>query len=308
MDKLKLLDKIKQIYDNGENIMEYLKKASDNSSINSVEDIMISYDFQAGSYYNNYKNNLYDYEKYHTCIADVIKSYIDYSKPCVLMEAGIGEATTLGPVLNQLNTDTLRQVYGFDISWSRIKYAEKFLNETVDFSKIQLFVGDMFNIPVKDNSIDILYTVHAIEPNGGKEKEILEELYRATAKYLILFEPAYELADETAQVRMKQHGYVTELYKTALDLGYEILEYRLLETCLNPQNPTGVMVIRKSGHSDIKVPDNALCDPISGEELCINEHEAYCKSSMLMYPVILNIPCLLKSNAIIGTKYDNFKN
>ncbi len=226
---------------------------------------------------------------------------------CILMEAGVGEATTLGPVLNRLDMEKVDKVYGFDISWSRVKYAERFLNEVSDGSKIQLFVGDMFDIPVKENGIDILYTVHAAEPNGGKEKEILEELYRTTANYLIMFEPAYELADETARARMKQHGYVTKLHETAVELGYNVLEYRLLETCLNPLNPTGVLVIKKDNISEARVFENILCDPISGEALSVSENEAYCESSMLLYPVILNIPCLLKSNAIIGTKYNVFK-
>ncbi|WP_455655394.1 hypothetical protein [Phascolarctobacterium sp.] len=57
-------------------------------------------------------------------------------------------------------------------------------------------------------------------------------------QYLILMEPAYELADEEAQARMKKHGYITELYKTAVELGYDIVEYSLYEMCANPLNPT----------------------------------------------------------------------
>lgn len=51
-------------------------------------------------------------------------------------------------------------------------------------------------MPLKDNSIDIVYTSHSIEPNGGREEEALEELYRVANKYLILLEPDYELANE----------------------------------------------------------------------------------------------------------------
>ena len=46
-------------------------------------------------------------------------------------------------------------------------------------------MGDMFNLPITDDSIDLVYTVHALEPNGGKEKEALKELYRITKKYLM---------------------------------------------------------------------------------------------------------------------------
>jgi hypothetical protein len=49
MEKLKELNKIKKLYENGGNIIQYLK-SMDNNSMNSLEDILISYDFQAGSY------------------------------------------------------------------------------------------------------------------------------------------------------------------------------------------------------------------------------------------------------------------
>jgi hypothetical protein len=50
MEKFKIIDKIKEIYHSGGNIIHYLNKGS---SQNSIEDILISYDFQAGSYIKN---------------------------------------------------------------------------------------------------------------------------------------------------------------------------------------------------------------------------------------------------------------
>lgn len=49
MDKIKILNRIKQLYLQNKNIIKYLKKLDENES-NSIEDIMISYDFQAGTY------------------------------------------------------------------------------------------------------------------------------------------------------------------------------------------------------------------------------------------------------------------
>lgn len=141
----------------------------------------------------------------------------------------------------------------------------------------------MFSIPIKNNSIDIVYTVHAIEPNGGNEKEILMELYRVTGKYLILMEPAYELANDEARERMKKHGYVTNLYETACSLGYDVIEYKLLSTCLNPLNPTGVMIISKNECIDEPQP---FCCPITKSELRVIDNMMYSSDSMLMYPVM----------------------
>jgi ubiquinone/menaquinone biosynthesis C-methylase UbiE len=38
--------------------------------------------------------------------------------------------------------------------------------------------GNIFSLPFLHNSIDIVYTSHSIEPNGGKENLLLKELYR----------------------------------------------------------------------------------------------------------------------------------
>ena len=312
MDKIKLLMDIKECYERNENVIAYLKKI-DSRDNNTLEDILISYDFQAGTYYQNYYAHLQSYELYHSKISELLNKYINLAdKKCSIMEAGIGEATTLGPVLKMLNTSMISEVFGFDISWSRIKYAEKFLTENFGEyeKKIHLFTGDLMNIPVKDNSIDILYTVHSVEPNGGKEKEVLQELYRVAGKYLILFEPAFEFADEKSKERMKRNGYVTQLYKTAIELGYDVKSYELLGVSLNPENPTGVMVI-KINESNPLVEKNmkfedVICCPVSKKNISIYQDTMYCESSMLAYPIVLGIPCLLADNAIITTKFSDF--
>ena len=50
ISKKNMLKRIKEVYENGGNIMEYLRSGNGNS----VEDILISYDFQAGTYEEEY--------------------------------------------------------------------------------------------------------------------------------------------------------------------------------------------------------------------------------------------------------------
>ncbi|CAM5272174.1 Methyltransferase domain-containing protein OS=Lysinibacillus sphaericus OX=1421 GN=LS41612_21290 PE=4 SV=1 [Lysinibacillus sphaericus] len=63
-------------------------------------------------------------------------------------------------------------------------------------------------MPLANNSIDLVYTVHALEPNGGKELEALKELYRVASKYVVLVEPYYEGANSEAKERMDRLGYI----------------------------------------------------------------------------------------------------
>lgn len=158
-------------------------------------------------------------------------------------------------------------------------------------------------MPIKDNSIDIVYTSHSIEPNGGKEKEALTELYRITNKYLILLEPSYEYACDEGNKRMLEHGYVTELFSTAKELGYEVIEHKLLGiNNNNPLNPTGLMIIKKAGNEN-RLEESPLCCPITKKNLILKKNCYFSKNSLLLYPIADQIPCFLPQNAILATKF-----
>jgi len=293
MDKVQVLSKIKEIYDQKKNIIRFLKEL-DQREHNTIEDIMISYDFQAGTYTDRYYKRIDFLQQYAAKIAQIIDGLGKFDS---LLEAGVGEATTLGPLLTHLNHSPTT-TYGFDISWSRVKYARKFLESVVHRSS-NLFVGDLFNIPLKDSSVDVVYTSHAIEPNGGREKEALAELYRVARKYIVLLEPSYEFADEKARARMVEHGYIRNLQGAAEELGYNIIEHRLFDLSANVLNPTGLMVIEK----DESTYHTGYQCPITKTEL-INDNNAYfSKEALIAYPTLDSIPCFLPEHAILASKF-----
>ena len=294
MDHKKILSRIKNLYSENANIIRYLKEL-DKSNINSIEDIMISYDFQAGTYYQDYKKDPSINEKYCTNLANIINNLGQYEN---LLEVGVGEGTTLGPLFQFLDRKP-NKVYGFDLSWSRIKYANKLLKE-LGIENVKLFTGNLFSIPIKDNSIDIVYTSHSIEPNGGKEKDALIELYRITNKYLVLLEPSYEFASIQAKERMLSHGYVTKLFSAALELGFNVIEHRLFEISSNPLNPTGLIIIKKDYNSECL---NPLCCPLTKTDIMEMNNAYFSPESLLVYPIIDGIPCLMAESAIVATKF-----
>ncbi len=292
INKLKI---IKTIYDQGGNIMEFLNDGNKNN----INDILISYDLQAGSYIKNFTKNFDFYNKYGSEIANEINKLGNFES---ILEIGIGEATTYSVIYNHLKSKPQKKL-GFDISLSRLLYAKEFLNQQ-KLKDTSLFTADLFNIPLPDNSIDIVYTSHSIEPNGGKELEALKELYRITKKYLVLLEPAYEFASEKARKRMEKFSYVKNLYSTAKKSGYKVIKHELFKYSINKLNPTGILIIEKKC-TKTNVP--VLLCPLTKTQLKnYNDEVLFSRESLLAYPIIKKIPCLLKENAIIATQLDKF--
>lgn len=294
MNKFKHLSKIKSIYDEGGNIIQYLKSIEKNK-LNSIDDILISYDFQSGSYikgavkHKEYNNN------YTKALAQVIDRLGSFNS---IIEIGVGEGTTIKSLLNNLKS-VPSKIFGIDISWSRLKYAKYFLSK-FGYNEVRLCTSNLFEMPFLDNSIDIVYTSHSLEPNGGNEESALKELFRITKKYLILLEPAFELANESARERMRENGYVTNLVATAKKLNYNIIEHRLFDYTFNQLNPTGLIIIEKL--NDTQDKDVQLVCPISHKALSSYQNSfLYAKDSFLAYPVLDGIPCLLKDNSILAT-------
>jgi ubiquinone/menaquinone biosynthesis C-methylase UbiE/uncharacterized protein YbaR (Trm112 family) len=306
IQKRELLEYIKELYEKNGNIMEYLRETA-GEKVNTPEAIMISYDFQAGSY-NEYaqhegkklkeevlKPKVKIINKY---IHKLLEESTTERKSYTLLEAGVGEGTALGGMWDGLDKKP-ECVYGFDISWSRIKEGNRYLDKK-GVSNRFLFVGDMYSIPLKDNAVDIVYTIHAMEPNGGGERHLLKELYRVTKKYLILYEPSSEFANEEQKKYMEKHGYIKNLLQEAKDLGFSVVEHQLLEVQANELNPTAVLVIEKGAD---ETEGEILCDPIGKGRLIKGKSSYFSKEGLLAYPIVEDIPCLMPDNGILAIKW-----
>lgn len=291
---------LQRLYEQGTNITEYLRHVQGLSE-NTRPIIEIAYELQSGSYVRAMQNPDYASIKnrYAHAIAERIGKLGDFTS---LLEAGVGEATTLAPLLQRL--DGQPKVYGFDLSWSRVAQARAWLDES-GFSGGTLCTGDLLSIPFRDSSIDIVYTSHAIEPNGGAEAAILKELYRVARRYVVLLEPGYELAHESARARMDSHGYCRGLAETARRLGFQLVEHSLFPVSLNPENPTALTVIRKP-HGVADDTRSPLACPIHKTPLVEASGVLYSPEGLCAYPVIGGIPCLREGNAVLASQYLEF--
>jgi hypothetical protein len=145
------LKKLKEKYDNGVNITNYINEfeRNQNNSLNSIE---ISYDLQAGSYINYVESNPQQFNEYCDEISDILARYV--SKGDRILDCGTGEMTTLSFVAKK-SFSIASRIYCFDISLSRLifgkKFSKGFLTKSL-FDKIEPFIAELSRIPMLDNS------------------------------------------------------------------------------------------------------------------------------------------------------------
>jgi len=287
---------LKTLYEEGKNVSELLREEMEVDH-NTDEIIEISYDLQAGSYINA-QNDGEVAQRKQRYSAEIVKTIHSLCQPRSILEAGVGEATTLSGVL--LGLETPLPSYAFDLSWSRIAYARKWLQDA-GVEDTTLCTGSLLHLPYADNSIDVVYTSHSIEPNGGYEEIILKELYRVAERYVILLEPGYELASDEARRRMDSHGYCKNLPGISTALGYDVIAHALFPVTSNPLNPTALTIIRKSEH--VSSPDYVVACPKYKTSLEEVGGMMFSAEALVVYPIIGGIPCLRIENGVFASKY-----
>lgn len=258
----------------------------------------ISYGVQTGSYEKATLENIEKFLQLAEKRANLINKYI--SPGCSILDCGCGELTTLALESRHIKEEC--DMYAFDISLNRILHGVHFYQRHGSSAvNLHPFCADMSNIPLPDSCVDIVKTVHALEPNGGNETQLLKELFRVSKKYIILFEPCFEEELPEFKKHMNFHGYVKNLKEEIKGLGGTLLEDFIFHDN-HEHHPVGkpapnthcfvVQVTKEESHT----PD-FIC-PISSVKL--KQYDSNCMSGGgYVYNQISGIPVLRQNNGII---------
>lgn len=305
MDVLDLRE-IRRLYCEGVNVMDYLREQL-GTRVNTEQLVEIAYDMQAGSYVDIVRNEPARFTAYHDELGSILAPLIQ--KNSSILDVGTGEMTTLSAVAAGCYGE-VAQAYAADISLSRllvgVRHAKGSLAAEL-FATLRPVVSTLFRLPFADDSVDIVWTAHALEPNGGREAEAISELARVARRWLVLFEPSYEHNSPAGRARMEALGYIKGLPQAIGRCRGVALESTVrIQSTENPLNPTYAYIVRKERAAELRTTEFRC--PLSHGELDQRSGYMYCDASLLAYPVIEGIPVLriekaISASALEGGRY-----
>ena len=287
-------------YKNGRNVMATLRELL-GTSANNDEIVEIAYDLQAGSYSAYVEQNRGYWSEYSQELATILGRYIKPGERS--LDVGTGELTTLSGVAPLAFAEN-SAIFACDISFSRIKVGHSFVRshlETQLADRVHPFVGNMFRLPFLDSSIDVVWTSHALEPNGGSEELAVSELFRVAANYLVLFEPSYENNSDEGRARMDSLGYIKGLPEVIRKIGGELIDIIPLGVVSNKLNPTHAFVCKKSSSNPAADISNPWACPATRFQMFDMGPHFFSPESRLAYPVIAGIPVLRAEQAVLAS-------
>lgn len=296
----------RKAYAQGQNVTELLRSQK-NVSGNTPEIIETAYDLQAGTYIDYVTKNPKQASSYTAELAQILDEHI--TSDGTLLDVGTGELTTLSMVIGALKNHP-SAIYAFDISWSRIHKGTGFAQKTLgpNYQLLTPFVADISEIPLRDKSIHITTSSHALEPNGGKLRELLRELFRVTIETLVLFEPCYEINSEEGKQRMDKLGYIKNMDGVVAELGGKLVEKTVIKNTTNPLNPTVCFVIKPPPASAPSAPPQNSIFSVPGTNMPLVRMDDFYYSIQtgLCYPAIKNIPILKSNCAVLATSLGEY--
>jgi ubiquinone/menaquinone biosynthesis C-methylase UbiE len=286
----------------GENVTKYLRNRS-NSVTNDVPIIEIAYDLQAGTYTRAVADNPELYRDYAVECAGLIRPHLEPGD--VILDVGSGEFTTLVGVANAC-FEPSHMIYGCELSLSRIAYGRRFISSELAPAlrpRMRPFVGEMSKLPLRDKSIDVLISSHALEPNRGREHDILRELMRVARRCMVLVEPYYEGVSEKIRRRMDEHAYVRNLPSAIVAAGGEIRDIVPLVVRTSPENPSHafVIVVSQASAQPAPRPEPVWACPETGCPMEERDGFFFSPGALLAYPIIDGVPILRSEAAILFT-------
>ena len=150
-----------------------------------------------------------------------------------------------------------------------------------------------------DNSVDLVFTNHAIEPNKKTTEAILKELYRISRKGLILCEPDFSTSNPFQKKRMLKNNYSIDIDQKLKKLKIEFKKIQLINS-ININNKTTVFIIKKNIKQ--KISHFSFVDPYFKKKIRKFKKNYYSNFLNCLFFSFEDIPLFNFDNPIILSK------
>ena len=274
---------LNQKFRKNKNLQIFLKK----KKFSDEQSIKMSYNVQSGTYikfFNSLSKNKIN--KIYEPVIDIIKKNFNDSK--TILDFGCGELTTSLFIFNQIKKN-IKNYYANDISLNRLILGQNYLKSKLkkkEFKKIKLFCNSSASLPFKDNSIDLIITIHSLEPNNKHKELFINELFRVSKKGLILMEPHYEISNDQQKKRMLKFNYIRGIKKlfNKKNCNLKIIKK---DHHINNLNVSSLFVVKKKPIK--KNNSTAYVEPKTYDNLKNINSFLYSPKSLRLYPVYNDI-------------------
>lgn len=174
-------------------------------------------------------------DEYRVYLKSFFHDYFDVLNFDSMLEVGCGAGKNL-MWLSSLYP--LVSLYGLDFSQQCIMEAKE------NCPGAKLFCCSAKNIPLEDNSIDYVITVHALEQMSNVLPEVVSELYRVCRKGVILFEPFYEVQNFFGRIHFSRLFFPKNIPFVVEKNGFNIVYLKDIQFG-NPATRTGLLFAEK---------------------------------------------------------------
>jgi hypothetical protein len=278
----------REAYVDGKNIIGTITNKSDRFRDAALE---ISYNLQSGVYTD--LSTLEEVVRFRDETHGLIRNYLEEFEIDELLDLGVGEGTSWIDCNVPVN-----HFIGFDLSLNRLDFVRTNLKKT-RFGHIDTVRGNLSNLPFFSDSIDAITTMHSIEANTKDSIEkIVSEIVRVARKFLFIFEPNYETANNEMKNRMRHHGYATNIFATVRKSScLEILCEGQLSDSTNKKNLTSYIFARKKGNTP--KPKSFLRSPLSELPLIERDNFLAEQDGCFVFPIVGETKCLCAEDGIM---------
>ncbi len=261
------------------NIQQFFK-----NKLQKTDVIKISYDIQSGDYIDYFnKFSKKKIKKIYYPLVKAIKDNFKYSRS--ILDFGCGELTTSYYVYNHLKKKIVKY-FANDNSLNRLIIGKNNLKKHLkknDFKKFEIFCNSEYKLPFKENSIDLIFTIHSLEPNNKIKEKIFDELYRISRHGIIFMEPHYEVSSRKQKKRMLDLDYVRgfERLLKSKKINYQVIKKKYH---INNENISSLFVIKKN--KVLKKNSYRFVDPLDLTELKDFKNYFYSVNNFRIFPII----------------------